>query len=81
LLAAVVFVLMFSQGEIVKSKQRTERHELFLMVLFDPKPSSIQFNAVVLVDFAGIEEIGHVVNNWNADKFELSGWDELKPFL
>ena len=70
-------MLIFLQGEIVKSKQRTEKHELFLMVLFDPTPSSIQFNAVVLKDFAGIEEIGATANNWNVSQFELSSWEEL----
>lgn len=72
---------MFLQGEIVKSKQRTEKHELFLMVLFDHKPSSSQFNAVVLKDFAHNEEPGLVANNWNTDQFELSDWNELKRLL
>lgn len=72
---------MFLQGEIVKSKQRTEKHELFLMVLFDPNPSPSQFNAVVLKDFAGSELIGLTANNWNADQFELSGWNELIPLF
>ena len=72
---------MFLQGEIVKSKQRTEKHELFLMVLFDPKPSSSQFNAVVLKDFANNKEQGLVANNWNTDQFELTNWNELKRLL
>jgi hypothetical protein len=72
---------MFLQGEIVKSKQRTEKHELFLMVLFDPKPSPSQFNAVVLKDFSSNEESGDIANNWNTDQFELSNWNELKRLL
>jgi hypothetical protein len=72
---------MFLQGEIVKSKQRTEKHELFLMVLFDPKPSPSQFNAVVLKDFSSNEEPGDIANNWNTDQFELSNWNELKRLL
>ncbi len=72
---------MFLQGEIVKSKSRTKGHELFLMVLFDPKPSSVQFNAVVLRDFAGEVEPGEISNVWNTSKFMLSTWNELKPLL
>ena len=72
---------MLSKGQIVKSKQRTEKYQLFLMVVLDPRPSSSQFNAVVLKDFSGDEEVGSIANNWNAEKFEVSGWDELKKFL
>lgn len=72
---------MFLQGEIVKSKQRTEKHELFLMVLFDPKPSNTQFKAVVLRDFAGFEESGKSAKNWNSSEFRLSSWSELKHLL
>jgi hypothetical protein len=72
---------MFLQGEIVKSKTRTKGHELFLMVLFDPNPSSDQFNAVVLKDFKGDEEPGRVSNVWNTSKFNLSSWGELKSLI
>ena len=72
---------MYLQGAIVKSRQRTKNHELFLMILFDPTPSSGQFNAVVLKDFADFEEPGMVANNWNTDQFEPSSWDELKQLI
>lgn len=72
---------MFLQGEIVKSKSRTKGRELFLMVLFDSNPSLSQFNAVVLKDFTGDEEIGDISNAWNTSKFILSNWNELKPLL
>ena len=72
---------MFSQGQIVKSKQRTENNGLFLMVIFDPTPCQHQFNAVVLKDCSDSESQGDVFNNWNNDQFELSNWEELKMFL
>lgn len=72
---------MFSQGQIVKSKQRTENNGLFLMVILDPTPCQHQFNAVVLKDCSGSESQGDVFNNWNNDQFELSNWEELKRFL
>ena len=72
---------MLSKGQIVKSKQRTEKYQLFLMVVLDPRPSSSQFNAVILKDFSNNEDVGYVANDWNTKHFELSGWDELKKFL
>lgn len=51
------------------------------MVLFDPKPSSNQFSAVVLKDCAGNEEAGFVANNWSTDQFELSSWEELMVLI
>lgn len=35
---------MFKQGDLVKSKLRTDERPLFLMVLYDDNPSGIQFN-------------------------------------
>lgn len=67
----------FFQGEIVKSNSRTEKSELFLLVLFDPDPVPFQFKAAVLKDFAGIEQVGLVYNNWNTEKFTISSLREL----
>jgi len=84
---------MFIQGQIVKSKLRTETHPLFLMVLSNLIPIEEQidtflieeqFNAVVLGDFGSIEPdypTGGLADNWNTSNFELSSWDEFKQFL
>lgn len=72
---------MFLQGEIVKSKSRTEEYPLFLMVLFDKSPSQDQFNAVVLLDKNNEEEPGEVSNVWNYDKFQLTDWDDFKKYV
>jgi len=68
---------MFKQGEIVKSKQRTETAQLFVMVLVDKAPSDTQFNVVVIKDMSdcGDEfetETGYVTNVWNTSQFELT---------
>jgi len=77
---------MFKQGQIVKSKQRTESAQLFVMVLFDRMPSDTQFNGVVIKDMANCgddyeAETGYVTNVWNTSQFELTSWEEVKPFL
>lgn len=77
---------MFKQGEIVKSKQRTKSAQLFVMVLFDRTPSDTQFNGVVIKDMANCgddyeAETGYVTNVWNTSQFELTSWEEVKPFL
>lgn len=77
---------MFKQGQIVKSKQRTESAQLFVMVLFDREPSDSQFNGVVIKDMSycgdGYEaEAGYVTNIWNTEQFELTSWVEVKTFL
>ena len=77
---------MFKQGQIVKSKQRTESAQLFVMVLSDRTPSDIQFNGVVIKDMANCgddygAETGYVTNVWNTERFELTSWEEVKPFL
>lgn len=68
---------MFKKGEIVKSKNRTEGHELFLLVLYDPSPSPIQFNAVVIKDLVNEEENGLIANNWNTEQFVISDIKDL----
>jgi len=77
---------MFKQGQIVKSKQRTESAQLFVMVLFDRVPSDTQFNGVVIKDMANCgddyeAEDGYVTNVWNTSQFEVTSWEEVKPFL
>ena len=41
---------MFIQGDLVKSKNRTDEYPLFLMVLHDRNQSDSQFNAVIIKD-------------------------------
>ena len=77
---------MFKQGQIVKSKQRTESAQLFVMVLFDREPSDTQFNGVVIKDKGNCgddyeAETGYVTNVWNTSQFELTSWEEVKPYL
>lgn len=62
----------FKQGQFVKAKGRTEHHELFLIVVFDPDPSDDQFQAVVICDRVNIYKLGDIANNWNCSGFELS---------
>ena len=76
----------FEQGQIVKSKNRTEVAQLFVMVLLDRIPSKTQFKGVVIKDMTdwdgGYEaQAGFVTNDWNTDQFELTTWEEVKLFL
>jgi len=77
---------MFKQGDLVKSKDRTESAQLFVMVLFDRTPSKTQFNGVVIKDMTDCgesfeTESGFISNSWNTDHFEKVSWEEIKPYL
>jgi hypothetical protein len=87
LLAAVNIVVMFLQGEILKSKERSEAYPKFVMVLFDKSPSQTQFNAVVIFckspsdELSEDEEAGYTANNWNTSMWEMSSWEEVKRWV
>jgi len=77
---------MFKQGQLVKSKVRTDVAQLFVMVLKDISPTKIQFNGVIIkdnTDSDGSEDTqrGFITNSWNTDMFEECSWDEVKPFI
>ena len=78
---------MFLQGEILKSKERSEAYPKFVMVLFDRSPIQTQFNAVVLFcksssdELSEDEEAGYVANNWNTSMWERSSWEEVKRWV
>lgn len=78
---------MFLQGEILKSKKRSEDYPKFVMVLFDRSPSHIQFNAVVIFckscsdELSEEDEVGYVTNNWNTSTWERSSWEEVKRWI
>lgn len=78
---------MFLQGEILKSKERSEDYPKFVMVLFDKSPSETQFNAVVILckhlsnELHEEDEVGFVSNNWNTSMWERSSWKELKSYI
>lgn len=72
---------MFMQGAIVKSTHRTKDFPLFLMVMFDKRPSRDQFNAVVLLDQTKELPVGMPSNTWITDAFELTDWQDLKTYL
>lgn len=74
------------QGDLVKSRLRSDEYPLFLMVLADKNPNDTQFNGVVIKDMANCgddyeAETGYVTNVWNTEQFELTSWEEVKPFL
>ena len=62
----------FKKGIIVKSKNRTIKVPLILMVLDDYILNYTQFNAVVLFDRSNEYEVGMVSNNWNKTAFMKS---------
>tara|TARA_Y100000356_G_C11057534_1_gene182076 strand:- start:38 stop:262 length:225 start_codon:yes stop_codon:yes gene_type:complete len=62
--------MKFKKGDIVKSKLRTNPLPIYLLVLEDPLPSEIQFNAVVLYDPSDTYDKGDIANNWNTKHFE-----------
>lgn len=78
---------MFLQGEILKSKERSDNYPKFVMVLFDPKPDPTQFKAVVLFckspsdELLDNEETGYVADNFNTSMWELSNWEEVKRWV
>ena len=74
---------MFKQGQILKSKERTDFFPKFVMVLHDLNPNEMQFKAVVLFCKTWSvplpdEEPGYVSNAWNVPAWEVSSWEELK---
>jgi len=78
---------MFLQGEILKSKVRSDNYPKFVMVLFDRNPSQTQFNAVVIFcksssdELSDDEEAGYIANNWNTSMWERSNWGEVKQWI
>lgn len=78
---------MFIQGDIVKSKLRTEEYPYFVMVLLDRNPDPAQFNGVVLFCKSSSdtlnpdEKTGYVTNTWNTLMWEKSSWEELKKWI
>jgi len=78
---------MYTQGEILKSKERSEKYPKFVIVLFDRNPSQTQFNAVVIFckstsgELSEDEEVGYVANNWNTSMWERSSWEEVKRWI
>lgn len=78
---------MFLQGEILKSKERSEDYPKFVMVLFDKSPSQTQFNAVVILcksssnELREEDEVGFVSNNWNTSMWERSSWEDVKYWI
>jgi hypothetical protein len=78
---------MFLQGEILKSKERSDKYPKFVMVLFDPHPVCYQFNAVILFcknpsdEYSEDEQAGYVANNFNTIWWERTNWEEIKRWL
>lgn len=77
---------MFLQGEILKSKERSEDYPKFVMVLFDKNPSQTQFNGVVIFsknssDTLDDDEAGFITNSWNTSMWEKSSWEEVKHWI
>lgn len=77
-------VVPFKQGQLVKCNLRTKSAQLFLLVMHDRNPSNSQFNAVVILDMSGVgyeSEAGYISDSWNRQHFELTTWEEVKPYL
>lgn len=78
---------MFLQGEILKSKERTELYPKFVMVLYDKEPSETQFNGVVILCKSSLDELlhdeesGFIANNWNTSMWEKTTWEEVKKWI
>lgn len=78
---------MFLQGEILKSKERSEDYPKFVMVLFDKNPNQTQFNGVVIFSknssdtLLDDDEAGFITNNWNTSMWEKSSWEEVKHWI
>ncbi|OIN59795.1 hypothetical protein [Arsenicibacter rosenii] len=77
---------MFKPGTVVKSRLRTEKHPLFLIVVDEYREDEsdlLSFKAVVLTDKGNGDEYypGELSNAWNTPNFIVSSWAEVKEYL
>lgn len=78
---------MFLQGEILKSKERSNSYPKFVMVLYDKEPKETVFKAVVIFcksafdELSEDEEAGYTANNWDSSMWIKSSLNEIIKYL